>query len=174
MASEHPVMERARRGPKGTVDSFLAFWLGILADGRQAKYEVSRTRTRRSVDKFLGSGDVQAARGELGDDALAAELRDAAELYFTTCLTDIAYTSTMFRTKRMESGQVIGKAAQEAAAAVGVLRESGGRDPFSSRLPRLLLEGWISAIGREHVAVLRGALLANRSASPLAEFIPES
>lgn len=166
-------MKRARRGPKGTVDSFLAFWLGVLADGRQAKFEVSRTRARRSVEKFLGSADVQTARRELGDEALAAELRDAAELYFTTCLTDIAYTSTLFRTKRMESQQVVGKAAQEAAAAVGVLLDSGGKDPFTARLPQLLLAGWVTAIGQDHVGMLRGALLANRSAAPAAALLPE-
>lgn len=173
MASEHPAMELARRGPRGKVDTFLAFWLGMLADGRQAKFESSRVRTRRAIDAFLAGRAVQAAREELGDDALAAELRDAAELYFRTCLTDVSYTTSMFRTKRLTDDELVAKAAKEAVGAMAVILESGARDPFAGRLPLALAHGFLEVMPGTGPTALRTALGAHRTTAHLVGHIPD-
>lgn len=171
MTSEHPAMELARRGPKGKGDTFLGFWLEILTDGRQAKFEASRRRTQKTIDAFFRRAEVVQARQVLGDDAVAHELRDAAALFFHTCLTDVAYTSTLFGAKRVSGDQVVLRAAKDTADAVAVIVQSNAVDPLARRLPSLLLAGFVSEIGS--VDVLRRALLANRSAAPFAEVLEE-
>lgn len=167
MASEHPALERARRGPRGKVDTFLGFWLEILTDGRHAKFEGSRGRTRRTIERFLARRDLLEARQMAGDEALAHELQDAAAVYFRTCLTDIAYTTTLFRTKRVSQEQVVLKAARETAGTVGVLAESRVDDPLAQRLPLLLVGGFVAEIG--DIGVLQRALLANPASASFAE-----
>lgn len=169
MASEQPAMVLARRGRKGNVDNFLAFWLMLLTDGRQAKFEPSRRRTRKTVERFLAGRDVVEARELLGEDALAAELRDAAALYFNTCLTDSHYATSLFGTKKLQRADVLQKAAVEAAGAIGVLAESGALVGFARRLPELLVSGFVLEVGEDSRELLRAALLKNAGSAPLAE-----
>lgn len=159
-------MVLARRGPKGKVDTFLGFWLAILADGRQARFETNRKRTRQTIDRFLDGAAVKDAREILGEDVLAAELEDAAVLYFQTCMTDSRYATTLFGTKHMERTQVVAKAAAEAAGAVGVMVESGATG-FAARLPALLVGGFMSALGADAAPVIRAALMRIPSARHL-------
>lgn len=171
MASDHPAMVLARRGPKGTVDNFLAFWLMLLTEGRQARFEAGRRRTRRTVERFLTGRDVTEARELLGEDALAAELRDAAALYFDTCMTDPHYATTLFGTKRLQHADVVVKAAVEAAGALGVLFESGVLDGFARRLPTLLVQGFVAEVGEDSRATLRAAVLKNPGAAALVDVV---
>ncbi len=171
MTSEDPAMELARRGAKGKVDTFLGFWLEILIDGRQAKFELTRGRTQRTIERFLARSELVSARRVLGDDAVAHELRDAAALYFRTCRTDVAYTSTLFRTKRVPEDQVVLKAAQETASAVGVLMEARVADPLAQQLPDLLIGGFVTEIGA--LGVLRRALLGNPASAVVAGLLDE-
>lgn len=160
-------MVLARRGPKGKVDTFLGFWLALLSDGRQSRFEASRKRTRQTIDRFLAGRAVTEARELLGEDALASELQDAAVLYFHTCLTDSHYATTLFGTKRLERQQVLAKAAAEAAGAVGVIVESGAVAGFAARLPALLVSGFVSATGPDATPMIRAALLKTPAAKHL-------
>lgn len=160
MTSVHPALQLARRGRKGDLDTFLGFWLGILADGRQARFESSRRRTRRTVDVFLSGRDVVAARELVGEDLLVAELLDAARVYFQTCRTDTSYSTTMWRTKRLTDEELVAKAAKEAVGGIGVLLESG-LEGLGAKLPRLLAAGFVDEMGEGAEAALRRALEAN-------------
>src|SRR5690606_23870700 len=148
----------------GNVDRFLAFWIEILTEGRQSRIQVAGPRVRKAIQRFLRDADVAAARAASGDEAVLAELEDAATLYFATCLTDQQYTSTLFRSKRLEPSQVEAKAATDAASALGGLGDSGALDDFTSRLPAALARGFLAALPAGGDEALRAAIARNRSA----------
>lgn len=171
MSEQRDPMELARRGPKGNIDRFLALWLNLLVDGKQAGLGTSVAQVRRAVDHFFGDKQLQAARAAAGDDALADELRNAAEVYFQTCLTDPQYSTTLFRTKRLEADQLEAKAAKDAATIIGALAEAKALDGFAARLPGLVAQGFTGAFGAEAEAALRVAVGRNAAASRIAPLI---
>ena len=173
MASMHPAMDLARRGPRGKVDKFLQLWLALLTDGRQARFEPGRRRTRRTIERFFADRHVRAAETEVGQEALAVELREAAALYFSTCLTDSNYSMTLFRTRKMDPERLLGKVAGEAASAVGVILESQPTGEMASRLPVLLVGGYLDEIGIDGAPALLAALRRVPAAEDSAEMLLE-
>ncbi len=158
---ERDLLELARRGPKGNVDRFLAFWIDIITQGRQSHIEAVGGRVRKSVTKFVR--DVAPSAVAVGEDTVVAELQDAARIYFATCLTDSQYTSTLFGTKRLETDQVRRKAAADAAAALGALADAGTFDGLGQRLPGALARGFVDAMPESEQS-LRDAVAGHRSA----------
>ncbi|MCC2594089.1 hypothetical protein LKO27_11795 [Tessaracoccus sp. OS52] len=170
MSQPQSPLERARRGPKGNVDKFLAFWLHLLVEGKQP-HGSTPAQVRRAMDKLFRDKDVQAARDAVGDATLAAEFRDAALAYFRTCLTDPGYTTTLWRTKRLEPAQIEAKAAKDAAAIIGALAQSNALEGFAERLPALAAHGFVDAFGPESEAALRLAVGKDPAAAQLAPLI---
>lgn len=168
--SEHPSpMDVARRGPKGDVDRFLAFWLNMLVEGKQGGSGTAQVR--KAVEKFLTNPGLVAARDSLGEDALAEELRDAAETYFNTCRSDTGYTTTMFRTRKLEPEQITAKAARDAASMIAALARSGTLTGFAQRLPALCASGFLASFGDESEPALRLAVGKDPSAAQLAPLV---
>ncbi len=168
--SEHPSpMEAARRGPKGNVDRFLAFWLNMLVEGKQ--HGGGGGQIRRSIEKFLTDPELQAARDVVGDATFASELTDAAQTYFDTCRTDTGYTTTMFRTRKLEPEQITAKAAKDAASMISALARSNALTGFAQRLPALVAHGFTATFGEEAEPALRAAVGKDPAAAQIAPLI---
>lgn len=170
MADQQAPMERARRGPKGNVDRFLAFWLNLLVEGKHP-HGGAAVQARKVIDRFFADRDLVAAREALGDASLADELRDAAETYFRTCLTDPGYSTTLWRTKRLEPEQVQAKAAKDAAAMISSVVQSNAMTGIGERLPALVAQGFTAVFGPESESALRLAVGKDPAAAQVAPLI---
>lgn len=162
-------MDAARRGPKGNIDRFLAFWLNMLVEGKQ--HSGGPAHLRRTIEKFLSEPTLVAARESVGDAVLASELRDAAETYFNTCRSDTGYTTTLFRTRKLEPDQVTAKAAKDAACMIAALARSNSLTGFAERLPSLVARGFTASFGEESEPTLRLAVGKDPVASRIAPLI---
>ncbi|MEZ5088007.1 MAG: DUF6553 family protein [Tessaracoccus sp.] len=170
--SEFPELETYRRGPKGDIDRFLGFWIDLIVVGKQAQSRGTVKRARRAVKDLVSVRPVRAALEGGGEEALADGLRDAAKVYFETCQTDSQYGAILFGTKRMNGTQIMNKAAGETAGAIAVLANSGALEGFATRLPRVLVDGYLGAFTAEDAAAaLRAAVARSESASSVAELL---
>lgn len=169
MSEQPSPLEVARRGPKGNVDRFLAFWLNMLVEGKQGG--AGANQIRKSVMRFLADPELLAAREVVGDATFASELTDAAQTYFDTCRSDTGYTTTMFRTRKLEPEQVMAKAAKDAAAMVSALARSNALTGFAERLPALVAHGFVASFGGESERALRVAIGRDAAASRIAPLI---
>ncbi len=116
-------LERARFGRRlGTGDRFVGFWLELAVAGRNASLGGDRRNVARTIRAFFKG--TRAAVDEAGVDALHAELRDAAQLYWGSCLTDPQYSSTLFGLKRLDDAELRGKIALEYAQAARLMVDS--------------------------------------------------
>lgn len=168
--SEQPnPINEFRRGPRGNVDRFLAFWLNMLVEGKQARG--GSGQIRKAVDKFFAEPGLVTAREAAGDATLAAELTDAARTYFDTCRSDTGYTTTMFRTRKLDPEQITAKAAADAAHMIAALARSGTLTGFAQRLPALVAHGFIASFGEDSEPTLRATVGKNATASQIAPLI---
>lgn len=140
----------ARFGRKNDGDRFVGLWVELFVSARQQGNAV------RAVKRFF-KGDVARAVDAVGIDAVAAGLRDAARIYFETCLTDPQYSSTLFGMKRLPQEEVTGKMAVETALVLGLLAHAGLEGP-ARHLPSALIGGYTDALGPAAEADLRAAL----------------
>lgn len=141
----HTALERARFGRRlGSGDRFVGFWLELSVAGRNAPISNGSKGVAKTVKKLLK--DTSAAFDEAGEEAVLAELRDAAQLYWGTCLTDPQYSSTLFGMKRLQDAELRGKLAAEFAATSQVMVESAALTGVAAQLPRLFLDGLLLAV----------------------------
>lgn len=137
-------LERARFGRRlGTGDRFVGFWLELAVAGRNASLGGDRRNVARTIRAFFKG--TRAAVDEAGVDALHAELRDAAQLYWGSCLTDPQYSSTLFGLKRLDDAELRGKIALEYAQAARLMVDSGALLGPAADLPGLYLDGLLLA-----------------------------
>ncbi|MDO5735939.1 MAG: hypothetical protein Q4P15_05645, partial [Propionibacteriaceae bacterium] len=94
-SSLHPALATARYGRNHDGDRFVGFWLELMVEARQGSLRAVTMRTRRLLTRFWSGKDVQAALAAVGDGPFNDQLRDAAEVYFVSCLTDPQYSSGM-------------------------------------------------------------------------------
>ena len=141
-------LERARFGRRlGTGDRFVGFWLELAVAGRNASLGGDRRNVARTIRGFVK--DTRAAVDEAGVAALHAELRDAAQLYWGSCLTDPQYSSTLFGLKRLDDAELRGKIALEFAQAARLMIDSGALDGPAADLPGLAQ--WLRAQSDEEI-----------------------
>lgn len=140
----------ARYGKKNDGDRFVGLWVELFVSARQQGNAV------RAVKRFF-KGDVARAVESAGVDDVATALRDAARVYFETCLTDPQYSSTLFGMKRLPQEEVHGKMAVETALLLGLLAHAGLEGP-SETVPGALIGGYADALGPDAVTDLRAAL----------------
>lgn len=168
MADTPPLtaLERARYGPRrGTGDRFVGFWLELAIEARNYSRGRDARAARRVVER-LYRGAHQAIE-ESGASALDDELRDASAIYWTSCLTDPQYSSTLFGMKRLTGEELRGKAANEAAELVLLLVDTGARPARAAILPELVIDGFLTAFP-EATPELRSALLKRPRAAAAA------
>ncbi|MDF1489430.1 DUF6553 family protein [Tessaracoccus caeni] len=170
--SEYPELEAYRRGPKGDIDRFLGLWIELIVAGKQARTRGGMKRAGRTVSGFLGQKPVKAVLDAGAHDVIDEHLRDSARVYFETCQSDSQYSAVLFGTKRLSAEQVRAKAAAEAAGAIGLLGDSGVLEGVAARLPRLLVDGYLSAFDSDDAAsLLRAAISRSDSASKVADLL---
>ncbi|MFT3888117.1 MAG: hypothetical protein QM713_08155 [Arachnia sp.] len=147
-------LSRARYLPGGG-DRFLGLWLNLTVEGRAAGKGADGRGARRVIDRFLR--EHATTIGTVGEDAFFDELRDASERYWTTCLDDTSYGTTMFGLKRLPKDELSGKMANDAASALAVIVNAKSKAQGAERLPRALIDGYLAALPHAHQD-LRGAL----------------
>lgn len=152
------ILTLARYGRLRDGDRFVGLWVELMVAARQA------SDGRRIVKSFF-RGDVARAVDTAGQQVVADELRDAARLYFASCLTDPQYTSTMFGMKRLPDEEIRGKIANETASALATLAASGTVDGAASALPGALIDGYVDALGPDSEADLRAAAARHPAAA---------
>lgn len=159
-----PALETARYGKLRGGDRFVGFWLTLVMEARQQRLRPGERQVRRVLDRFWSGRDVRAALAAVGGSALNDQLRDAARIYFTTCLTDPQYASTMWRTKRIEPEKLQKKMAHDTASTLALLADSGGLVGEAVQLPALLTEGFLNALAPHGAEELAEAVAENPSA----------
>lgn len=162
-----PVLHRARYGPRDDGDRFVGFWLNLVVDGRQQRLTPSLTRVRRAIEQFFAGREVRSAREALGDDAVNAQLRDAATVYFQTCLTDPNYSAGVWGMNRLQPEQLRVKTAKDAAGTLTAIVESRGATGPAASLPSLLVDGFVQVFGDPGRAALRDAVATKPALSGL-------
>lgn len=160
----HPDLELARYGKKHSGDRFVGFWLALVIEGRQYGLRSDVRQTRRIVEKFFRGADVRTALGTAGQDALFEELRDAARVYFESCLVDPQYSSTLWRTNRIEPEKLRGKMARDTAVTLAILCDSGVLTGIATTLPVLLTDGLLRALAPHGADELGRAVARSDSA----------
>lgn len=161
-----PLMRLARHGKRDDGDRFLAFWLSLMVDARQHRLTPSLTRMRRTIEAFYAGRDVKAATAALGRRALDEQLRDAAAVYFQTCLTDPQYSSVVWGMNRLQPEQLRAKAAKDAATTLDAVVGSGATGPAEA-LPALLVDGFVEVFGEPGREALRDAVATKRGLAGL-------
>lgn len=165
-ALPHTALERARYGRRlGTGDRFVGFWLQLAIEGRNYPLSRDARPARRIVRRFYDK-DAKAALAEAGVPAVHAQLVEAAQLYWGTCLKDSQYSSTMFGMKRLDDDHLRAKIADDFAMIGDVLCASGALQGDAAELPRLLLRGLLLAVPDLH-GELRISLVRRPSVAPL-------
>lgn len=162
-----PTLRRARYGRRDDGDRFLGFWLGLMVDGRQHRLTPSLTRLRRGIEGFYAGRDVRAATAAAGQEAVDAQLRDAAAVYFQTCLTDPNYSSLVWGMNRLQPEQLRAKAARDAAGTLAAIVESRGATGAAAALPGLLVDGFLEVFGEPGRDALRDAVAKSASLANL-------
>lgn len=142
----HPDLEVARYGRKHDGDRFVGFWLALMVEGRQHRVRSNTRETRRTLDRFYAGREVEAAFESVGPGAIYEQLRQAAAVYFTSCLTDPQYSNTLWRTNRIEPEKLREKMAGDTAATLAALAGSGGLVGWAVQLPILLTDGFLDAL----------------------------
>lgn len=160
----HPALELARYGKKHNGDRFVGFWLALVIEGRQYGLRSDVRQTRRIVEKFFLGKDVKAALGSAGQDALFEELRDAARVYYGSCLVDPQYSSTLWRTNRIEPEKLRNKMARDTAVTLAVLADSGVLKGIARTLPVLLTDGLLRTLAPHGADELGRAVARSGSA----------
>ncbi len=159
----HPDLDRARYGKKHDGDRFVGFWLALVTHARQSGRGDAR-QARRILDRFWAGGEVRQALESVGLLAVHEQLRDAAARYYSTCLTDPQYSSTLWRTNRIEPEKLRAKMAKETAATLALLADSHGLTGMSQRLPILLTDGLLRALAPHGAEELGRAVAGDPSA----------
>lgn len=157
----HPDLEVARFGPQHDGDRFVGFWLALVMEGRQHRLRSNVRQTRRILDRFFATQEVQAAMQSAGEDAVNDQLRQAAAVYFTSCLTDLQYSNTLWRMNRLEPEKLRDKMAGDAADVLAALAGSGGLKGGAVRLPSLLTDGLLDALAPDGAEELGKAIAKN-------------
>ncbi|MGV8846985.1 DUF6553 family protein [Tessaracoccus sp.] len=160
----HPGVRVARYGKNNDGDRFVGFWLALLIEARHAGMQPATVRTRRILDRFWSGKDVQSALQAVGDDVMNDHLRDAAHVYFTSCLTDPQYSSTMWRMNRIDPEKLRDKMARETANTLALLADSAALQGWAGRLPALLTDGFLEALAPQGAKELAEAVASNPSA----------
>lgn len=162
--SLHPDMEIARYGKRHDGDRFVGFWLALVIEGRQYGLRSDTRQTRRIVDRFFKGREVVAALDAVGSDALYEQLRDAARVYYASCLTDPHYSSTLWRTNRIEPERLRQKMARDTANTLGLLSDSRVLVGLARPLPVLLTDGLLRSLAPHGAEELGRAVSQNPSA----------
>lgn len=168
-----PAMEMARYGPAHDGDRFVGFWLALIMEARQRRLRPAERQARRILDRFWAGRDVQAALATVGDTAFNDQLRDAAGVYFRTCLTDPQYASTMWRTSRIEPEKLREKMARDTANTLALMADSGGLVGNAAQLPTLLTDGLLGALAPHGAEELAKAIAGDPSAVRAMELAQE-
>ena len=169
----HPVLELARYGKKHDGDRFVGFWLALVIEGRQYGLRSDTRQTRRIVERFFKGREVAAALQTAGLETLYEQLRDAARVYYASCLTDPHYSSTLWRTNRIEPERLRGKMAQDTAHTLALLADSGALTGVAQSLPALLTDGYLRSLAPHGAEELGRAVAQNPSAVRALEWAAE-
>lgn len=155
-----PALRRARYGKREDGDRFLGFWLTILVHARQDRLTPSLRHVRRAIESFYAGREVRAAVVAVGLQEVQDQLRDAAAVYFQTCLTDPQYSSVAWGMNRLQPDQLRAKAANDAASALASIVDcrAGG---VAEELPGLFVDGFLEVFGEPGRDAL-GLALAKR------------
>lgn len=160
----HPDLVMARFGRKRDGDRFVGFWLALVMEGRQYGLRANARQTRRIVDQFFAGNELQAAVEAVGQRAVNDQLRQAASVYYNSCLTDPQYANTMWRVNRLEPEKLREKMARDTVETLAMLAESGGLQGAASQLPALLTEGFLDTLAPQGAEELSRAIAKNPSA----------
>lgn len=160
----HPALEFARYGGKRDGDRFVGFWLALVIEGRQYGLRSDTRQTRRIIDRFFSGRDMVAALEAVGVEALYEQLRDAASVYYGSCLVDTQYSSTLWRTNRIEPEKLRGKMARDTAYTLGLLGDSGALVGLARPIPTLLTDGLLRSLAPYGAEELARAVAQNPSA----------
>lgn len=150
-----PELERARYTAMRQGDRFVGLWLALVMEARQRRSRSVARQARRILERFWAGRDVQIALHTVGIESFNNQLRDAAHAYFMTCLDDRQYSSTMWRTSRVEPEKLREKMARDTANTLALLADSGGLVGVATHLPALLTDGFLKAVspqGAEELA----------------------
>lgn len=159
-----PHLEVARYGRKHDGDRFVGFWLALVVEGRQNRVRLDVRQTRRVVERFFSGRDVRAAVASAGAEAVEDQLRDAAAVYFNSCLTDPQYANTLWRMNRIEPGKLRDKMARDAVNALALMSDAGVLQGAARHLPILLTDGFLRAVAPHGAQELGDAVAKNPSA----------
>lgn len=160
----NPALEIARYGKKHDGDRFVGFWLALMIEGRQYGLRSDTRQTWRVVERFFKGREVSAAVQTAGRESLYEQLRDAAKVYYDSCLTDPQYSSTLWRNNRIEPEKLRGKMARDTAHTLGLLADSGALAGMAQRLPSLLTDGFLRSLAPHGTEELGRAVAQNPSA----------
>lgn len=160
----HPDLDRARYGKNHDGDRFVGFWLELVTQARQHHGRADARLARRILDRFWARAEVRQAVESVGQQGVHEQLLDAAAVYYTTCLTDPQYSSTMWRTNRIEPQKLRAKMAKETAGTLALLADSQGLSGMSQALPTLLTDGLLQALAPYGAEELAKAVAADPSA----------
>ncbi|RMB58158.1 hypothetical protein EAX62_13145 [Tessaracoccus antarcticus] len=160
----HPDLDAARYGAKHDGDRFVGFWLSLVMEGRQYRLRPNARQTRRIMDRFYAGKDVVKAFDTVGQDAVNEQLRLAASVYFTSCLTDPQYANTLWRMNRIEPEKLRDKMARDTVNTLAMLGGSGGLVGRAVRLPALLTDGLLDSLAPKGAEELARALEGNPAA----------
>ncbi len=160
----HPDLDRARYGKNHDGDRFVGFWLQLVTQARQHHGRSDTRQARRIMDRFWTRPDIRRALESVGLPAVKEQLLDAAAVYHGTCLTDPQYSSTMWRTNRIEPEKLRAKMARETADTLALMADSQGLSGMSRQLPTLLTDGLLQALAPHGAEELSRAVAANPSA----------
>lgn len=168
MSNDSPmdnVLVRARYGTTEDGDRFVGFWLALALWARQYRGRSDALACRRTIEQFWKDPDVRAAVESVGMSAVHAELLDAAVVYFGTCLTDSQYSSTMWRTNRLEPEKLRAKMVRDTVDILAVLEDSGAVRGSARGLPSILTDALLRTLAPHGAQELSGAVAGNASAA---------
>ena len=160
----HPDLETARYGPKGDGDRFVGLWLALVMQGRQRGSISTARQTRRILDRFYAGREVRAAVASLGQPVVDDQLRQAAAVYFHSCLVDPQYSNTLWRMNRIEPTKLRVRMAGDTADTLAIMAASGGLTGAARRLPALLIDGFLDTLAPEGAEELSRAIARNELA----------
>ena len=165
MPALHPSLELVRYGKKHDGDRFVGFWLLLATQARRLLGRPDARQTRRSVEQFFASREMKRAIESAGLVAVHEQLLDAAAVYFGTCLTDSQYSTTMWRTNRLEPEKLRGKMAKDTADILGLLEDSGALHGAAQQLPAILTDALLRSLAPHGAEELSRAVAGNPSAA---------
>ncbi len=164
----NPVLRRARYGKSGDGDRFVGLWLSVMVEARQRRLSPSLVGARKILEGFFRGRAVRAAIDEVGENAVYAQLRDAAAVYFQSCITDPNYSTLIWGMSRLEPDTLRAKAAKDAVAGLGVIADSRSSGRVQA-LPPLLVDGFVEVFGEPGREALRAAAASRPSVAPFVE-----